>query len=391
MKRNKVNSICIITSPFGCIPPHAIGAVEKRWKSCGDYYNENGVKTLFVCKRPEGEWRNDDTHIYLPGYGRTGSWLKDFLLDLVYSWRALRCAPKSDALVMNTIWTPILLPLFKHKFKVTLYNVARFPKKQFGFYKAADVLSCVSTAVYNCLIKQTPSSKRQACVISNFINTQVFSKKREHRLSEHPCVVYSGRVHREKGLELLVQAVNALQGEKRLRLKIIGSWKTEDGGSGEAYRSELNALAKGWDIEWIEPIYQPEKLAEEMDKGDIYCYPSKADLGETFGVAPLEAMGLGLPVIVSALDCFKDFLHHEDNGLVFDHRSTNAVEQLTQCLRLLLNDASLYDKYSRRGMEEAMSFNIKAKADEYLTVLNNVLQNKRTGFDPDTMRVKQIQ
>ena len=32
---------------------------------------------------------------------------------------------------------------------------------------------------------------------------------------------------------------------------------------------------------------------------------SIAGLGETFGVAPLEAMGLGLVPIVSNLDCFK--------------------------------------------------------------------------------------
>ena len=139
----QVRKINIITSPFGSIPPYAIGAVEKLWKSCGDYYLSKDVDVCFLSKRPKDNILDDKNHIYIKGYGRTGSWTKDFMLDFVYSIKALWKMPKCDAVVLNTIWSPVLLPLFKGKYKVSLYNVARFPKKQFGFYKTVDILSCV--------------------------------------------------------------------------------------------------------------------------------------------------------------------------------------------------------------------------------------------------------
>lgn len=376
-----INRINIITSPFGCIPPHAIGAVEKLWKSCGDYYLTKGLKVCFISKMPEKLSVNTDTNIYIQGYGRTGSWTKDFLLDFVYSVKALWKMPKCDAVVLNTIWSPILLPFFWWKYKVSLYNVARFPKRQFGFYKAVDVLSCVSCAVYKCLVNQTPSSQKQACVISNFIDTEVFHPYRKHKLSDKIKILYTGRVHREKGLELLVKAVNRLRDNHDVTLTVIGAWDTPRGGSGKEYKDELDALAKGWTITWEEPIYNPNELAKEMDKSDIYCYPSLAEKGETFGVAPLEAMGLGIPTIVSSLDCFKDFVKDGVSGLIFNHCVDDAVEQLVKCFKYIIECDEHYQYLSENGIKVSASFNVSQKAEEYLLVLNNMLNYHQTGYD----------
>ncbi len=385
-----IQNINIITSPFGCIPPHAIGAVEKLWKSCGDYYMRKGLNVTHICKRPDAESKNDGTHIYVKGYGRTGSWAKDFTLDLLYSVKALWKMPKCDAVVLNTIWSPILLPLFRHKYKVSLYNVARFPKRQFGFYKVVNVLSCVSSAVYNSLIEQTPKAKSQACVISNFINTEIYHPYRKHSLSSRLVLLFTGRVHREKGVELLVKAINQIRDKYEVSLKIIGAWDTPRGGSGKEYKDELDALAEGWKIDWVEPIYNPQLLAEEMDKCDIYCYPSLADKGETFGVAPLEAMGLGIPTIVSNLDCFKDFVTDKVSGLIFDHHAENAVQQLADCITYVIADKEHYIDISNNGVIASASFNVAQKAEEYLTVLNNMLNFHKTGFDTEEMHVKPI-
>lgn len=387
----RVESINIITSPFACIPPYAIGAVEKLWKSCGDYYISKGYRVCFISKRPEENVSSGSTNLYIKGYGRTGCWLKDFILDFVYSFKALWKMPVCDALVLNTIWTPIFLPLFKRKYKVSLYNVARFPKHQFGFYKSVDVLSCVSAAVYNSLIEQTPKSRRQACVISNFIDTNIFHVYHARRLSPQPVILYTGRVHREKGIDLLVEAVNIVRDKYDVSLKIIGAWDTPRGGSGKEYKNELDNLTNGWNIDWVQPIYDSKTLANEMDKCDIYCYPSLAEKGETFGVAPLEAMGLGIPTIVSSLDCFKDFVTDKVSGLVFDHRAGNAVEQLASCLMYLMDSEEHYNKISKNGYLASKPFNVAQKSEEYLTVLNNMLEYHQTGFDVKEMKVKSIE
>lgn len=385
-----IRKINIITSPFGCIPPHAIGAVEKLWKSCGDYYISRGMDVCFLSKKPESPSICHNNIKYVKGYGRTGSWGKDFLLDLIYSFKALCKMPKCDALILNTAWSPILLPLFRWKYKVSLYNVARFPKRQFGFYRSVDILSCVSRTVYNCLQEQTPSSEKQACVISNFIDTEIYHPYRIHSLPSHPVVLYTGRVHREKGIELLIMAINKLRKNRKVSLRIIGAWDTPRGGSGLAYKDELDALAEGWQIEWIDPIYNPKELASAMDQCDIYCYPSLADKGETFGVAPLEAMALGIPTIVSDLDCFKDFITDRVSGLIFDHRADDAVEQLAKCFEYVMSESKHYQELSSNGVLASASFNVNQKAEEYLWVLHNMLNFGKTGFNIETMMVESL-
>lgn len=387
----RIKSINIITSPFQCIPPHAIGAVEKLWKSCGDYYISKGLNVVFVSKRPDVETKDSVHNCYVDGYSWTGSKLKDLLLDGIYSFKALYKMPKCDALVLNTIWTPLLLPLFRWKYKVSLYNVARFPKHQLGLYKMVDVLSCVSKVVYETMIEQTPSTKKQGCMINNFINTDIYKPRRIHSIPQKSVtILYTGRINREKGIELLVKAVNKVKKHYDVSLKLIGGWEVDKGGSGIAYVNELNDLCEGWQIEWVSPIYDDEQLAMEMDKADIYCYPSLAEKGETFGVAPLEAMGLGIPAIVSALGCFKDFVKDKKSGLVFDHHSQNAVNQIVERIMYILESPDNYRTLSEGAIAVAADFTIKNKAEEYLAVLTNVLNYKETGFDTKSMKVKPL-
>lgn len=127
-----------------------------------------------------------------------------------------------------------------------------------------------------------------------------------------------------------------------------------------------------------------------MDKCDIYCYPSLADKGETFGVAPLEAMGLGIPTIVSGLDCFKDFVTDKVSGLIFDHHAEDAVKQLVDCITYVIDDKVHYTTISNNGVIASSSFNVAQKASEYLMVLNNMLNFQKTGFDVEKNRVKPL-
>lgn len=60
----KVN---IITGPFGCLPPYAIGAVEKLWYSIGTDMRNKGHQVIFISKKPLKESSMDD-NLLLHGY-----------------------------------------------------------------------------------------------------------------------------------------------------------------------------------------------------------------------------------------------------------------------------------------------------------------------------------
>ena len=359
--------ISIITGPFMCLPPFAIGAIEKRWYNVGNILSKTN-EVYFISKEPvsKGLIQSSPSHIYIKGYSRTNSWLKDCFLDLIYSYKALKKAPPSNIVILNSIWSPILYPLFKKKLKHSLYNVARFPKKQLGLYHSIDCFSCVSLAVYNNALIQTPNIKNKLCVINNPIDTHNFYFKGNRKCSKTPTIVYSGRIHKEKGLDILISAINILNNKGfKINLSLIGTKDIAKGGSGDEYVNYLNSLATSFTINWIEPIYNPSELADELNKGDIFCYPSVAEKGETFGVAPLEAMGIGLPTIVSDLDCFKDFVKNEETGLIFNHKSPHAIQLLSeQVLRLIQSD-DLYQKLSYRGSEKAKLFSTENIANDY--------------------------
>ena len=118
-------------------------------------------------------------------------------------------------------------------------------------------------------------------------------------------------------------------------------------------------------IEWREPIANRKELAEAIAECDLYCYPSIAETGETFGVSPLEAMGVGVPVVVSALSCFTDFIKDGETGLVFDHRASAPVQALKEKLRMLLESDEIRHRLSAAAAKCAAEFSNENVARQY--------------------------
>lgn len=359
--------IVIITSPFGCIPPHAIGAVEKLWFQIGGVWKNQTHKVTYIAKKPVAQVV--DENIYLKGYDRTGSLVKDLLLDFIYSLKALFKSPKADYAVLNTFWTPLLLPFFNWKYKRTIYNVARFPKNQMGFYQAVDILACVSSPVCKAVIEQSPSVANKVVVVPNPIDKEIYNTLTPMTLSDKTKIVYMGRVNREKGIELLVKAVDIIRKVHDVSLTIIGPTSIDLGGSGESYVKELNSYCSDWGIDWVSPIYDPIQLANIMSSGQIFCYPSLAEKGETFGVSPLEAMGLGMVPVVSDLDCFKDFIQDGVNGFVFNHRQENAHVELANILIHIITSKEKFKDISANAIATSCKYDVATIAEQYMKLL----------------------
>lgn len=372
-------NITIITSSLDYIPPYGFGAVERLWFQLGLQFVITGNKVTFISKRPEIIPAVDDYNKisikFIKGFNRTGSLLKNLFLDLLYSFNALRALDKTDILILNNFWTPILCKFFKEKYKIVAYNVARFPKKQFKYYKQVDRFYCVSTAVYKELIKQTPKIKNRAIVISNPVNTNVFFyNKKNKNNAGNISVLYTGRIHPEKGLDILVKAINLIAEKySDLRLVLTGPVSIESGGGGKEYKNKLNSLAINFKIDWREPVSEQEKLRDIINECDIFCYPSIAEKGESFGVAPLEAMATGTATIVSALECFKDFIVNGKNGLIFNHRLSDAEKLLAEKIELLIDDPILREKLGYEGAKTALNFSNEKIATLYIQDFKELL------------------
>jgi glycosyltransferase involved in cell wall biosynthesis len=185
-------------------------------------------------------------------------------------------------------------------------------------------------------------------------------------------------VHPEKGLDILVKAFDTLKRTIKhtdIELRIIGARDIKHGGGGEAHIRFLKQNTP-FEIKFIDPIYNPKELSEEIANCHIFCYPSVAEKGETFGVAPLEAMAIGRATIVSDLDCFKDFVKDKKNAFVFNHRE-NGVENLTKALSNLITNRDLRVQIGIEAAKTALNFSNATIADLYLNDFTELLNYKK--------------
>jgi glycosyltransferase involved in cell wall biosynthesis len=369
--------ISIITSPFGVLPPSGIGAVEKLWY---DIAKELLLKECDITMYSKTDIiKNNDQNlkiVYVDGYNRTGKIYFDLIFDFLYSFKVLMKLKKTDILVLNTFFSPILSRLFKNKYKKLVYNVARIPKGQFFIYGNVDSFVCPSLAVKILLANECKSLINKIEVIGNPVNTGVYKYKEiELKNSEDSFnILFFGRIHPEKGVHILSDAIQEINKKGfDLVLTLIGTYDLNQGGGGDEY---FNSVCKDKEfIKYIKPISNPELLYNEVVKCDIFCYPSIADNGETFGVSVIEAMSAGRPVIVSDLNCFKDFVIDNFNGLVFNHKSSDPKKALMDKIILLINNPLLRTKLSIEANITAKKFSNSVIALENLANFEKLIKN----------------
>jgi len=154
---------------------------------------------------------------------------------------------------------------------------------------------------------------------------------------EDQIVLYLGRIHKIKGINLLLNAFAAISQEVSSAKLIIAG--PDDDGSSSVLRKETQALHLGDRVIFTGPLYGTTKVEAYVD-ADVYVLPSKY---ETFPNTILEAIACGTPVILTdrcgVAESFKR------RGLVVEFDVTQLRDAL---LKVLLDPAK-----SRQLVREA--------------------------------------
>jgi glycosyltransferase involved in cell wall biosynthesis len=369
--------ITIVGGPFLPMPPAQCGAVERVWHGLAEEFARRGHRVTVLCRMGAGQ-KPDET-IGGVRYVRRGAWQSgrrwavNLVMDLAHALRMAGLLPPGDVVVTNTFWLPALLSVWNPRAGRVAVHVQRVPKGQLFLYDRVHRLQAVSAAIRDEIVRQRPGLAARVRLFPNPVDTRAFTPPSAPR-SGGRCILYTGRIHPEKGLPLLVEAARELASEfTGVRLRLVGPWRVEQGGGGEEFVQSLRRQAEGLAVEFGEPVFDRAALAALYRAADYYCYPSVAERGEASPVAPAEAMATALAPVVSALPQFRDTVQDGVTGLVFDHRGPAAAHYLAAALRRLLTDVGLYAALGAAAARHAAGLSYERVADLYLADFAEIL------------------
>jgi glycosyltransferase involved in cell wall biosynthesis len=374
--------ISLVNGFFLPLPPLGGGATEKSWHRLAQEFAARGHEVRAFSRTwpelPATETVAGVTHHRLPGFDHTPTLAGNILRDLVWSWRVHRSLPPADIVVCNAVTLPVWLGRTKPAAGRVVLMAGRMPKGQYRHYRAIARILAPSSPVAARIVAENPALAGTIRVTGYPNDSALLADPQPAPTFLPPAAPgtvtlgFVGRIHEEKGLRLLADAlarVRLLDGLPPWRVVVCGPSDVARGGSGSDFRRDLIrrfAAATGNRAVFLEPQFNDRTLAALYQRLDIFCYPSLAEEGETFGVAVVEAMAAGAVPVVSGLECFRDFVRDGVNGAVFDHAAADAPERLAAALGRLLRDAPERARLVVAARAEAQRFDFPRFADDLL-------------------------
>lgn len=144
-----------------------------------------------------------------------------------------------------------------------------------------------------------------------------------------------------KGIHDLIQAFGRLEGTPKLRI-----WGRPRGQDTDALRAMAAALPSGVTerVEWFPEYKNQEIVRDVFDRCDVIVVPSV--WVENSPLVIHEAQQARVPVITANAGGMAEYVHHEVNGLLFEHRS---AEALTEQMQRFVDDPGLAERLGARG------------------------------------------
>lgn len=236
------------------------------------------------------------------------------------------------------------------------FHLAKWPQRM--LLDAADEVVTVS-ATSRALIRRHRLTRREVTVVSNAadpVTTQATSGA-ERAGAESRELVYMGSFMPYKNVETLARAMNLLPGYRLHLMSRIPA----------ASRSTLQSLAPVGSLV-IHDGASDEEYASTLAGAHALVSASR---DEGFGIPLVEAMSVGVPVVVSDIPIFREI--GADAAILVDQENPEAVARGI----LTLADAQLWAARSDAALARARDFDWDASAAALLEVLERAARTRR--------------
>jgi N-acetyl-alpha-D-glucosaminyl L-malate synthase BshA len=205
-------------------------------------------------------------------------------------------------------------------------------------------------------------------VIPNFIDSDLYKPDGKTAFRDHiapngeKVLVHTSNFRPVKRVPDTIKILKKVIEDVPAKLILIG-----DGPD----RSECERLCRQLDMDdHVKFLGKQEGLVEILNSADLFLIPSQS---ESFGLAALEAMACGLPVISSSVGGLPELISHNETGFIAE---IGDVDRMAKYVVDLLSNDKKYKLFSKNARDRAVNKFDKSKIipiyeKHYQTILNS--------------------
>jgi glycosyltransferase involved in cell wall biosynthesis len=232
--------------------------------------------------------------------------------------------------------------------------------------KYSHRIIAISNAVKEHVCTQYNVPNDIVVVIHNGIDLKSFVPTATNKLTNSTGIRIGsvGRLHPQKGHDILIKAFNAIIPYfPNAKLLIAGT-----GGEEYFLRSLTASLGIEQHVSFLGMINRIQ-LIDFLNSIDIFVLASRY---EGFGIAIVEAMAMEKPVIASATGGIVEIIHNNINGLLFEPENVNL---LAEQMRLLIGNPILREQLGKQARQNAVeNFSIESYTEHVCQVYRSLIE-----------------
>lgn len=186
-------------------------------------------------------------------------------------------------------------------------------------------------------------------------------KRRELGFGEDDIIVISvGELQKRKNHEPVIRAISQIN-DKRVKYLICGWGELKD------YYAKLSSDLGISDRFFM--LGHRYDVPEILKISDIFAHPS---VREGLGIAAVEAMSAGLPLVTSNVQGIKDYTKDGITGYV---NNPMDIEGYKNSLNKLITEPLLRKKMGEQNVQFAKKYDIRNTEKQILDIINSMLKN----------------
>lgn len=260
-------------------------------------------------------------------------------------------------LLNRTEWNHLPTVVHLHGPMVMLANTLGWPSKDSELFRAGTTMEGTCVRLADAVFSSSRCSAEWCArfyereldeipIIHTGVDTKLFSP-REIPKASRPTIVFAGKLARNKGVALLLDACCRLAPEfPNLHLRLLGR-----GDPQVVAELEARAFEAGYpDLLDVAGFTDRAELPRQFSLAHIFAAPSTYEGGP--GFVYLEAMACGLPVIACEGSGVTELVRHGVTGLLVPPEDSNV---LTLAIRSLLADPNKAREMGKRGRKAVVA------------------------------------